>query len=280
MKLFRHGNPGEEKPGIVDAEGRRRDLSGVIAELAGAELAPAALDRLRALDPASLPLVAEGTRFGPCVAGTRNFIGVGLNYADHAAETGATVPAEPLLFNKAPNSIVGPDDDIIVPPGSTKLDWEVELAIVIGSTAWQIDEASALDHVAGVCLSNDVSERAFQNDHAGQWMKGKGCPTFGPIGPYLVTLDEIADLQALGMGLDVNGIARQRGSTATMVFGVRTLVSYISRFVRLDPGDVITTGTPPGVGMGMKPPLFLKAGDRLHLWVDGLGEQNARVVAS
>jgi 2-keto-4-pentenoate hydratase/2-oxohepta-3-ene-1,7-dioic acid hydratase in catechol pathway len=280
MKLLRHGPAGQERPGLIDTDGRIRDLAGVIDDLAGAALGRASLDRLRQIDPASLPLVAVGTRLGPPVAGTRNFIGVGLNYSDHAAETGAAVPREPLLFNKAPNCIVGPDDDIVVPPGSTKLDWEIELAVVIGETAWQVTEAEALAHVAGACLCNDVSERAFQTEGTGQWMKGKGCPTFGPLGPWLVTLDEIPDLQALAMALDVNGEARQRGNTDTMVFGVAHLVAFISRFVRLDPGDVITTGTPPGVGLGMKPPQFLKAGDRLHLRVDRLGEQNARVVAA
>ena len=280
MKLLRHGPAGQERPGLIDTDGRIRDLAGVIDDLAGAALGRASLDRLRQIDPASLPLVAAGARLGPPVAGTRNFIGVGLNYSDHAAETGAAVPREPLLFNKAPNCIVGPDDDIVVPPGSTKLDWEIELAVVIGETAWQVTEAEALAHVAGACLCNDVSERAFQTEGTGQWMKGKGCPTFGPLGPWLVTLDEIPDLQALAMALDVNGEARQRGNTDTMVFGVAHLVAFISRFVRLDPGDVITTGTPPGVGLGMKPPQFLKAGDRLHLRVDRLGEQNARVVAA
>lgn len=280
MKLFRHGAAGREKPGIVDADGRRRDLSAVIADLEGEALSPAALARLAAVDATGLPPIAEGSRLGPCVAGTRNFIGVGLNYADHAAETGATPPREPLLFNKAPNSIAGPDDDILIPPGSTKLDWEVELAVVIGTTAWQVPEAEALAHVAGVCLCEDVSERAFQNEGTGQWMKGKSCPTFGPLGPYLVTLDEIADLQNLSLELDVNGVPRQRGNTATMIFPVRTLVAFISRFVRLDPGDVIATGTPPGVGLGMKPPLFLKAGDRLRLAIAGLGEQRHRVVAA
>ena len=280
MKLLRHGPAGQERPGLIDTDGRIRDRAGVIDDLAGAALGRASLDRLRQIDPASLPLVAAGTRLGPPVAGTRNFIGVGLNYSDHAAETGAAVPREPLLFNKAPNCIVGPDDDIVVPRGSTKLDWEIELAVVIGETAWQVTEAEALAHVAGACLCNDVSERAFQTEGTGQWMKGKGCPTFGPLGPWLVTLDEIPDLQALAMALDVNGEARQRGNTDTMVVGVAHLVAFISRFVRLDPGDVITTGTPPGVGLGMKPPQFLKAGDRLHLRVDRLGEQNARVVAA
>lgn len=273
MKLIRHGAPGAEKPGLVDAAGRYRDLSGHVADFAGAGLSRATLARLAALDPDSLPLVPTSTRLGPPVAGTRNFIAVGLNYADHAAETGASVPVEPLLFSKAPNAISGPNDDILIPPGSTKLDWEVELAVVIGETAWQVAEADAFDHIAGFVLCNDVSERAFQMEGTGQWLKGKSAPTFGPLGPWLVTADEIADVQALGLELDVNGEPRQRGSTATMVFGVRQLVAYVSRFIRLDPGDVITTGTPPGVGMGRKPPQFLKAGDRLRLSGAGLGEQ-------
>ncbi len=277
MKLIRHGAVGAEKPGLVDTAGRHRDLSSHIADLSGAALSRASLARLAAIDPESLPLVPEGTRLGAPVAGTRNFIAVGMNYADHAAETGGTVPSEPLLFSKAPNCIVGPNDDILIPPGATKLDWEVELAIVIGETAWQVEEADAFDHVAGFVLCNDVSERAFQMEGSGQWLKGKSAPTFGPLGPWLVTPDEIADVQALAMELDLNGSARQRGSTATMVFGVRTLVSYVSRFVKLDPGDVITTGTPPGVGMGRKPPEFLKAGDRLRLSVEGLGEQRQKV---
>lgn len=278
MKLIRHGAVGAEKPGLVDAAGRHRDLSGHVADLSGEALSRASLKRLAALDPTSLPLVPEGTRLGAPVAGTRNFIAVGLNFADHAAETGATVPHEPLLFSKAPNSIVGPNDNVLIPPGSTKLDWEVELAIVIGETAWQVSEAAALDHVAGFVLCNDISERAFQMEGTGQWLKGKSAPTFGPLGPWLVTPDEIADPQKLSMELDVNGEARQRGTTATMVYGVKTLISFVSRFVQLDPGDVITTGTPPGVGMGRKPPQFLKAGDVMRLAVQGLGEQR-QVVA-
>ena len=280
MKLIRHGAVGAEKPGLVDAAGRYRDLSGHVADLSGAALSKASFAALAAIPPASLPLVPEGTRLGAPVAGTRNFIAVGLNYADHAAETGGTVPREPLLFSKAPNCIVGPNDDILIPPGATKLDWEVELAIVIGESAWQVEEADAFNHVAGFVLCNDVSERAFQIEGTGQWLKGKSAPTFGPLGPWLVTPDEIADVQALAMELDLNGAPRQRGNTATMVFGARTLVSYISRFVRLDPGDVITTGTPPGVGMGRKPPEFLRAGDVLRLSVEGLGEQRQVVAAS
>lgn len=279
MKLIRHGAIGSEKPGLVDTAGRHRDLTGYVADLSGAALSKASLAALAAIDPASLPLVPEGTRLGAPVAGTRNFVAVGLNYADHAAETGGTVPREPLLFSKAPNCIVGPNDDILIPPGATKLDWEVELAIVIGESAWQVEEADAFDHVAGFVLCNDVSERAFQMEGTGQWLKGKSAPTFGPLGPWLVTPDEIGDVQALAMQLDLNGAPRQRGNTATMVFGVRMLVSYVSRFLRLDPGDVITTGTPPGVGMGRKPPEFLKVGDVLRLSVEGLGEQRQAVAA-
>lgn len=279
MKLIRHGAVGAEKPGVVDANGRYRDISAHVADLAGTALSKASLAALAAVDPNSLPLVPEGTRLGAPVAGTRNFIAVGMNYADHAAETGGTVPREPLLFSKAPNCIVGPNDDILIPPGATKLDWEVELAIVIGETAWQVEEADSFNHIAGFVLCNDVSERAFQMEGTGQWLKGKSAPTFGPLGPWLVTPDEIADVQALAMELDLNGAARQRGNTATMVFGVRTLVSYVSRFIQLDPGDVITTGTPPGVGMGRKPPEFLKAGDVMRLSVEGLGEQRQKVAA-
>ncbi|WP_237154311.1 fumarylacetoacetate hydrolase family protein [Oryzibacter oryziterrae] len=277
MKLLRHGPLGQEKPGIVDASGQMRDLSGVVPDIAGEVLSRASLARLKAIDPASLPLVPKDSRIGACVAGTRNFIAVGLNYADHAAESGMAVPKEPVLFNKAPNCIVGPNDTVLIPPGSLKTDWEVELAIVIGETAWQVEEKDALSHVAGAALCNDVSERAYQIEGTGQWTKGKGCPTFGPLGPWLVTLDEIADIQALAMELDVNGTRRQTGNTATMVFGVAHLVSYISRFMRLDPGDVITTGTPPGVGMGFKPPVYLKDGDRIRLSIAGLGEQNQLV---
>ncbi|WP_026785103.1 fumarylacetoacetate hydrolase family protein [Pleomorphomonas koreensis] len=279
MKLIRHGAAGAEKPGLVDAAGRCRDLSAHVTDFAGPALSKTALATLAGIDPQTLPLVPEGTRLGPPVAGTRNFIAVGMNYADHAAETGGTVPREPLLFSKAPNCISGPYDDILIPPGAAKLDWEVELAVVIGDTAWQVDEAHAFDHVAGFVLCNDVSERAFQMEGTGQWLKGKSAPTFGPLGPWLVTPDEIADVQKLSMELDLNGAPRQRGNTATMVFGVRMLVAYISRFLRLDPGDVITTGTPPGVGMGRKPPEFLKAGDLMRLSVEGLGEQRCRVSA-
>lgn len=279
MKLIRHGAVGAEKPGLVDAAGRYRDLSAHVADLSGKTLSKATLAALAAIAPESLPLVPESTRLGAPVAGTRNFIAVGMNYADHAAETGAKVPSEPLLFSKAPNCIVGPNDNVLIPPGATKMDWEVELAIIIGETAWQVEEANVFDYIAGFALCNDVSERAFQMEGTGQWLKGKSAPTFGPLGPWLVTPDEIADVQALAMELDLNGAPRQRGNTATMVFGVRTLVSYVSRFVQLDPGDVITTGTPPGVGMGRKPPEFLKAGDVMRLSVEGLGEQVQKVAA-
>lgn len=278
MKLVRFGPPGQEKPGLVDGSGRVRDLSGLVDDIGGATLGKDKLSELARLEAERLPLVPAGTRLGPCVANVGNFIAVGLNFADHAAETGATPPVEPILFNKAPNCIVGPNDDVMLPKGSVKTDWEVELAIVIGRAGSYIPEDRALDWVAGFCVCNDVSERAYQTEGTGQWMKGKGCPTFGPLGPWLVTTDEIADVQALGMWLDVNGERMQTGSTATMIFGVKHLVSYISRFMRLDPGDVITTGTPPGVGMGMKPQRFLKPGDRVRLGIEGLGVQEQRVV--
>ena len=279
MKLVRYGKAGKERPGLVDKTGKLRDLSEVIVDIDADTLAPRALARLAKLKPDSLPPVRGAPRIGPCVAGVRNFIAVGLNYADHAAETGAQAPKEPVLFNKAPSCIVGPNDDVMVPKGSTKLDWEVELAVVIGTRASYVSEADALKCVAGYCICNDVSERAFQIERAGQWMKGKGCPTFGPLGPWLVTPDEIEDPQKLDMWLDVNGERMQNGSTSTMIFGVKTLVSYISQFMILEPGDVITTGTPAGVGLGKKPPVFLKAGDTMSVGVEGLGRQAQRVVA-
>jgi 2,4-didehydro-3-deoxy-L-rhamnonate hydrolase len=279
MKLVRFGRPGAEKPGMVDAGGAIRDLSAYVTDFGGAALDPGHLGQLRALDPASLPLVEAGTRLGPVVARPGNFIAVGLNYADHAAETGAAIPSEPILFNKAPNCVQGPNDTILIPKGSTKTDWEVELAVVIGRTALYVSEAEALTYVAGYCICNDISERAFQTERGGQWMKGKGSPTFGPLGPWLVTPDEIDDVQDLQMWLDLNGKRVQDGSTKTMVFGVAHLVSYISQFLQLDPGDVITTGTPPGVGLGMKPPLFLKPGDRMSVGIQGLGEQHQAVAA-
>ena len=279
MKLVRFGSPGAEKPGLVDADGRIRDLSAVVPDIGGPVLSRDGLARLRDLSPADLPLAPEGVRLGACVAGTGNFIAVGLNYADHAAESGMAVPSEPVLFNKAPSCIVGPDDTVLLPPGSTKSDWEVELAVVIGERASYVSEAEALDHVAGYCVCNDVSEREYQLERGGQWTKGKGCPTFGPLGPWLVTKDEIADPQDLRMTLSVNGETVQDGSTRTMVFQVPFLVSYISRFMALMPGDVITTGTPPGVGMGMKPPRYLRGGDRMRVEIQGLGAQQQRVSA-
>ena len=278
MKLLRYGPAGQEKPGILDRDGVLRDLSGLVDDIAGETLSPAGLAKLRALDPANLPIVAGNPRLGPCVGRVGKFVAVGLNYSDHAAETGAKVPDEPILFMKATSSIVGPNDTVVIPRGSRKTDWEVELAIVIGSRASYVDEARALDHVAGYCVVNDVSEREFQAERGGQWTKGKSADTFGPMGPWLVTADEIADVQALDMFLDVSGTRRQTGSTRTMIFGVRHLVHYISQFMTLHPGDVITTGTPPGVGLGMKPPKFLKAGDVVTLGIDGLGEQRQKVV--
>jgi 2,4-didehydro-3-deoxy-L-rhamnonate hydrolase len=278
MKLVRFGSQGQEKPGLLALDGAIRDLSGVVPDIAGPALSRAGRAKIAALDVAKLPLAPKSVRLGACVAGTRNFVAVGLNYADHAAESGMKVPAEPVLFNKAPSCIAGPNDDVAIPPGSRKTDWEVELAIVIGERAYRVSEADAFSVVAGFCICNDVSERAYQTEGTGQWTKGKGCPTFGPLGPWLVTSDEIADVQDLGMELDVNGKPMQRGSTKTMVFGARFLVSYISRFMILEPGDVITTGTPPGVGMGRKPPVYLNAGDEMRLSITGLGEQHQRVV--
>jgi len=279
MKLVRFGPAGQEKPGIIDSSGRVRDLSSVVTEITGASLADGLLARVSGLDLDSLPLAPERARLGPCVGHVRNFIAVGLNYADHAAETGAAIPAEPILFNKAPSCIVGPNDDVVIPRGSTKTDWEVELAIVIGEQACYVAANEALDYVAGYCICNDVSEREFQLERGGTWTKGKGCPTFGPLGPWLVTKDEIPDVQNLSMWLDVNGERMQTGSTRTMIFNVAQLVSYISHFMILEPGDVITTGTPPGVGLGFKPPRFLKPGDVVTLGIEGLGEQRQRFIA-
>ena len=279
MKLVRFGPEGQEKPGLVDGQGRIRDLSALIPDLAGEALSRKALDALRELDASSLPVAPDGARLGPCVGRVRNFVAVGLNFADHAAETGSPIPAEPILFNKAPSCIVGPDDDVVIPRGSQKTDWEVELAIVIGDRASYVGANEALDYVAGYCICNDVSEREFQLERGGTWSKGKGCPTFGPLGPWLVTPDEIADVHDLDMWLDVNGQRMQRGSTKTMIFNVPQLVSYISHFMILEPGDVITTGTPPGVGLGMKPPRFLKPGETMTVGIQGLGEQHQRVVA-
>ncbi|MBV8568469.1 MAG: fumarylacetoacetate hydrolase family protein [Methylobacteriaceae bacterium] len=279
MKLVRYGAHGSEEPGLIDADGNIRALGEIIPELADEALSPDSLREIAGADHTLLPIVDGSPRIGACVGYVGNFVAVGLNYADHAAETGAAIPTEPILFNKAPSCIVGPYDDIVLPKGSVKTDWEVELAIVMGSRASYVDEADALDYVAGFCICHDVSERTFQIERGGQWMKGKGCPTFGPLGPWLVTADEIADLQKLDMWLDVNGERMQTGSTATMIFGVKHLVSYISQFMVLEAGDVITTGTPPGVGMGKKPQRFLKAGDVVALGIAGLGEQRSRVVA-
>ena len=273
MKLLRYGNPGAEKPGMLDKEGKIRDLSAHVGDIGGAAISPASLQKIAALDPMSLSLVPGNPRLGPCVSGTGKFICIGLNYADHAAESGLQVPPEPVIFMKATSAIIGPNDAVEIPRGSVKSDWEVELGVVIGSHAKYVSEESAMDHVAGYCVINDLSERAFQIEHSGQWTKGKSADTFGPVGPWLVTKDEVADPQRLNMWLEVNGRRFQNGSTATMVYGVRFLVSYLSRFMSLHPGDVISTGTPPGVGMGQKPPLYLKAGDVMELEIEGLGRQ-------
>ncbi len=279
MKLVRFGAAGAEKPGIVDAQGVVRDLSGHVKDINGEVLSPAGLDRLRAIDPKSLPAAPQGVRLGPPVGGVRNFLAIGLNYADHAKEAGMPIPAEPIIFAKMPNCMVGPNDDVMVPKGSSKLDYEVEIAFVIGTRARYVAEKDALSHVAGYCICNDVSERAFQLERSGgQWMKGKCAETFGPLGPWLVTRDEIADVQNLAMSLDVNGERRQTGNTKTMIFGIRHLVHYMSQFMVLEPGDVIATGTPPGVAQGMKPPKWLKPGDVMTLRIEGLGEQKSKVV--
>jgi len=277
MKLTRYGQPGAEKPGIFDSEGQLRDLSAHVADINPALLAD--LSVLDGVDIAGLPVVDGSPRLGPCVTGTGKFICIGLNYSDHAAETGNPVPSEPVIFMKASSTIVGPNDDIIIPRGSVKTDWEVELGVVIGKSAKYVSEAEALDHVAGYCVTNDVSEREFQLEHEGQWTKGKSCDTFGPIGPWLATRDEVPDPQDLAMWLEVNGKRYQDGSTATMVYGVAHLVSYLSRFMTLHPGDVISTGTPPGVGAGQNPQVFLKPGDVVTLGIAGLGDQRQTFVA-
>jgi 2-keto-4-pentenoate hydratase/2-oxohepta-3-ene-1,7-dioic acid hydratase in catechol pathway len=279
MKLLRYGEPGKEKPGILDARGGIRDLSAHVPDIAGEALLPESLDRLRRVDVNALPAVSGTPRIGPCVAGVGKFLCVGLNYSDHAAESGMKVPAEPIIFMKATSSIVGPNDELEIPKGSAKTDWEVELGVVIGRTARYVDEAEAMAHVAGFCVVHDVSERAFQLEGTGQWVKGKSADTFGPIGPWLVTTDEVANYHELDMWLDVDGNRYQSGNTRTMVFGVPYLVSYLSRFMSLRPGDIISTGTPPGVGHGMKPPVYLRAGNEVRLGVEGLGEQRQRVVA-
>ncbi len=278
MKLMRVGQPGQEKPAILDAEGKVRDLSAHVKDIGGEAISPEGLKKIAAIDLATLPVLNE-ERIGACVAGTGKFICIGLNFSDHAAETGATVPPEPVIFMKATSAIVGPNDNVTIPRGSEKTDWEVELGVVIGKTAKYVSEADALDYVAGYCVSHDVSERAFQTERAGQWTKGKSCDTFGPIGPWLVTKDEITDPQNLGMWLKVNGQTMQDGSSKTMVYGVAHVVSYLSQFMSLHPGDVISTGTPPGVGMGLKPPRYLKAGDVVELGIEGLGSQKQTFVA-
>ena len=279
MKLVRFGAPGREKPGIIDANGKIRDLSKIVPDLAGEALTPKGLAKIRKAKIDTLPAVRGNPRLGACVSQVGNFIAIGLNYADHAAEAGLKVPPEPVIFNKAPSCICGPNDDTMIPKESSKLDWEVELGIVIGSRARYLAKNKAMDAVAGYCLANDVSERVFQIERSGQWTKGKSSETFGPLGPWLVTKDEIKDPQNLNMWLTVNGQTRQKGSTKTMVFGVEHLVWYCSQFFVMEPGDVIITGTPPGVGLGMKPtPQFLKAGDVVRLGIDGLGEQQQKIV--
>ena len=280
MKLLRYGPAGAEKPGMLDADGAIRDLSGVIDDIAGDVLLPDSMARLAALDPASLPKVEGNPRLGPCVGAVGKFMCIGLNYSDHAAETGLELPSEPILFMKATSSIIGANDDVVIPRGSVKSDWEVELGVVIGTPAKYVGEADALSHIAGFCVINDYSEREFQIEHSVQWVKGKSCDTFGPIGPYLVTPDEVADPQDVHLWLEVNGKRFQDGSTKTMVFGVKHLISYLSRFMSWQSGDVISTGTPPGVGMGQRPQVFLKAGDVVELGIDGLGTQRQNVVAS
>lgn len=279
MRLVRYGRPGKEKPGLFDEEGRLRDLSGVVADIDAAVLGDKALRKLAKVDWKTLPLVRGNPRLGVPVAGIGKFIGVGMNYADHAAETGAAVPKEPIFFTKATSCLNGPDDPIQLPKGSKKTDWEVELGVVIGTRAQYVSEEDALKYVAGYCVVNDVSERAFQFEMGSQWDKGKGCDTFGPVGPFLVTRDEIFDVQDLDLYLELNGKRMQTGNTSNMVFTVAQLVSYVSRFMTLEPGDLITTGTPPGVGMGRTPQRFLKKGDKLRLGIAGLGEQQAEVVA-
>ena len=280
MKLVRYGAKGKEKPGLIDKEGKLRDLSGVINDITPEQLAPAALAKLAKLDTAKLPLVRGKKRFGVPLNGVRKFLAIGLNYSDHAAEAGMPIPKEPILFFKADTSLSGPNDDVMLPQGSKKSDWEVELGVVIGKKARYVSKKDALKHVAGYCVVNDVSERAYQIERGGTWDKGKGCDTFGPVGPWLVTTDEIKDPQNLDMWLNVNGKRFQTGNTKTMVFDVATIISYVSEFMTLMPGDVITTGTPPGVGMGVKPkPRFLKAGDVMTLGLQGLGEQCQKVVA-
>jgi 2-keto-4-pentenoate hydratase/2-oxohepta-3-ene-1,7-dioic acid hydratase in catechol pathway len=279
MKLLRHGPVGQEKPGLLDRDGKIRDLSGVVRDIDGEALSPASLDRLRRLDPASLPLVSGTPRLGPCVGGVSKVLAIGLNYRLHAQEAGMPIPTEPIFFLKATSSICGPNDDVIIPKGSVKTDYEVELAIVIGSTARHVDIKDAKKHIAGYCIVNDVSEREYQIERGGQWTKGKSCDTFCPMGPWVVTADEIADAGKLQVRTEVNGERRQDSNTADLIFGIDHIVSYCSQFMTLNPGDVIPTGTPSGVAMGFKPPKFLKAGDTMRLSVEGLGEQTQRLAA-
>jgi 2,4-diketo-3-deoxy-L-fuconate hydrolase len=279
MKLLRIGPRGQERPALLDAEGRPRDLSAHVADIDADTVTPAVMERLRALDPATLPEADAGARIGPCIRDARRFFCIGLNYSDHAAEAGLDLPEHPILFMKA-CAATGPNDPVPYPPGATKMDWEIELGVVIGSEAKSVSEDAALDHVAGYCIVNDLSERSFQFDYAGQWVKGKSCDGFGPIGPWLVTPDEIGDVQNLDMALDVNGVRRQTGTTKTMVFSVARIVAHLSAFMTLMPGDVIATGTPPGVGLGCKPPVFLAPGDALRLEIGGLGVQEHAVVAA
>ena len=279
MKLLRYGESGHERPGMIDSSGEIHDLSGILPDLSSEYLSADSLDRLRQLDPASLPLIDGTPRVGPCVGKVGKFVCIGLNYSDHAAESGMAVPAEPVLFMKATSAICGPNDDVIIPRGSTKSDWEVELGVVIGKEAKYVTLHDALSHVAGYCVVNDLSERAFQLEGTGQWVKGKSADTFGPIGPWLVTPDEVPDPQNLDMWLEVDGHRYQNGNTRTMVFGVAYLVSYLSRFMSLQPGDIISTGTPPGVGLGQKPPVYLRPGNTIKLGIEGLGQQTQQVVA-
>lgn len=280
MKLLRYGEIGSEKPGMLDAEGRIRDLSSVVSDIGPATLDPDELTRLAGLDPLDLPLVAGTPRIGACVDGVGKFLCVGLNYTDHAAEANMPIPEEPVLFMKATSAIAGPDDKIRIPRGSAKTDWEVELGVVIGRRASHVEVADALDHVAGYCVVNDLSERAFQLEGTGQWVKGKSCDGFGPIGPWLVTRDEVPDPQNLNLWLDVNGNRYQQSTTANMIFSIAEIVGYISRYMTLWPGDIISTGTPPGVGLGLKPPVYLKAGDTVRLGITGLGEQHQVCISS
>lgn len=273
MKLLRFGQPGQEKPGLLDQSGVIRSLEGVIDDVGGSVLSRESINKLAGIDESSLPIVDSDVRLGPCVTGTGKFLCIGLNYADHAAESGMELPPEPVLFMKATSAIVGPNDDVEIPRNSTKTDWEVELGVVIGETAKYVDEADALEYVAGYCVVNDLSERDFQLERSGQWVKGKSCDTFAPLGPWLVTRDEISDPQNLKLWLEVDGHRYQDGSTKTMVFGVAHLVSYLSQFMSLQPGDIISTGTPPGVGLGQDPPTYLKAGQTMRLSIEGLGEQ-------